>query len=916
MSNARIGYGRALLLLLALTACGGGNSDKPGGPTENGPPPEVSVSMSPASATVSVGGSTSFTATVSGTDTKTVQWTASAGTIVPSGNSATWTAPVASGSYKVTATSTADPSRSASATITVPQIGLTVSPSSSTVGFGGSQTLTASITGIVDNSLTWTASGGTIDGSGATVTWQSPESAGDYTIVVRSVASPGTEASAEVTVTPIQVALTEETLELRRGEVRTIHAEITGAAEGFRGVKWEASCGTGAPDTEDESAFEYTAPSSGGPCTITATSKADGTQSASLAVTLRPEVVVNTLDDTDDGACTPTHCSLREALALAASEPDTLLIILEGSNGSLRSGVRSGRVNRDAGGATIHLTDSLPRITTVVAIIGPGSGNFTIAVDGTNEARRRAFIVDDSARLSLRGVSITGGLQNFGGAIAVTRYSSLTLDDVRLSQNMASAGPGGAVYISSGSQAFLSDVVFDGNSSSGASGDGGAVYLTGSDVNIINGTLTNNSETGTGGGAISGYNSGITLDSVTVSGNATAQQGGGIKVAGKGHLVITHSVIEGNSATGPGGGIAVTVYLLGGYTDIYTGTIEMDDVIIRNNTTRSQGGGIQMRGNAVVSMNRVRLIGNRVLNSGLSSQFPIAGGMLIGSKSIVSITNSTFSGNEIETNLYASSNGGGGGILITDPDGYPVSVTIRNSTVSGNKSAFLAGGIHSMKSDVLIENSTISGNTATSGGAIVNGANLTLINTTIVGNRADNRWGGVRNASNLAWPSIPSLNITNTILSDNISKDGEENCIHDAGTMISHGGNISGDYSCDLLNHSSDRAGVVPGLNTQLADNGGPTFTHALLAGSIAIDAGIEDKCPPADQRGMPRVGRCDIGAFEFVPAGNSFRSLTTPARSMSIIRHGLPQLRAPREVIPVPAGGLTQAIQPPQIQK
>ncbi len=897
MLYAQPRYGRTFLLVLALTACGGGSGDgdKPDAPTSPGPPAAISVSVSPSTATVDAGGTKSFTATVSGTDTKTVQWTASAGSIVPSGNSATWTAPVAAGSYKVTATSTVDASRSASATITVPEIGLSVSPSSSTIGFGGSQTLTASITGVADNSLTWTASGGTIDGSGATVTWQSPETAGDYTVVVKSVASPGTQASAEISVTPVHIELTEDAVQLRRGEVRTFHAELTGAAEGFRGVKWEASCGTGAPDTEDESAFVYTAPSSGGPCTITATSKADGTQSASLAVTLRPEVVVNTLDDTDDGACTPTHCSLREALVLAASEPDTLLIILEGSNGSLRSGVPSGRVNRDAGGATIHLTDSLPRITTVVAIVGPGSGNFTSAVDGTNEARRRAFTVDDSARLSLRGFSITGGRHNFGGAISVTRFSSLTLDDIHMSQNMASAGQGGAVYLTTSSQSFFSDVVFDGNSSTGTSGDGGAVYVSSADLTVKNGIFTNNSETGTGGGAISGHNSGISLDSVTVSGNATAQQGGGIKVAGKGHLVITHSVIEGNSATGPGGGIAVTVYLLGGYSDGYTGTIEMDDVIIRNNTTRSQGGGIQLRGNAVASMNRVRITGNRVLNSGLSSQFPIAGGILIGSKSIVSVTNSTFSGNEIETNLYASSNGGGGGILITDPDGYPVSVTIRNSTVSGNKSAFLAGGIHSMKSDVLIENSTISGNTATSGGAIVNGANLTLTNTTIVGNRADNRWGGVRNASNLAWPSIPSLNITNTILSDNRSKDGEENCIHDAGTMISHGGNISGDYSCDLLNHGSDRAGAVPGLNTQLADNGGPTFTHALLAGSIAIDAGIGDKCPPADQRGMPRVGRCDIGAFEFVPASNSFRSLTAPARSMSIVRRGLPQLRTPR---------------------
>jgi hypothetical protein len=48
-----------------------------------------------------------------------------------------------------------------------------------------------------------------------------------------------------------------------------------------------------------------------------------------------------------------------------------------------------------------------------------------------------------------------------------------------------------------------------------------------------------------------------------------------------------------------------------------------------------------------------------------------------------------------------------------------------------------------------------------------------------------------------------------------------------------------------------------------LQDNGGPTWTHALLEGSAAIDAGDDSAAPTTDQRGLSRVGTSDIGAFE-----------------------------------------------------
>jgi len=80
------------------------------------------------------------------------------------------------------------------------------------------------------------------------------------------------------------------------------------------------------------------------------------------------------------------------------------------------------------------------------------------------------------------------------------------------------------------------------------------------------------------------------------------------------------------------------------------------------------------------------------------------------------------------------------------------------------------------------------------------------------------------------------------------------------GTFVDAGNNFSDDSSC-----GPGVAGITPGLDyeTNLADNGGPTLTHALLPGSVAVDA-AGDCDLDMDQRGLPRNdGACDSGSFE-----------------------------------------------------
>jgi hypothetical protein len=190
-------------------------------------------------------------------------------------------------------------------------------------------------------------------------------------------------------------------------------------------------------------------------------------------------------------------------------------------------------------------------------------------------------------------------------------------------------------------------------------------------------------------------------------------------------------------------------------------------------------------------------------------------------------------------------------------------LTIAGSTISGNveqskgpPSANQGAGLFNSGGTVSIVNSTIAGNgqvaseeASSSGSAIENlGTSISLQNVTIAGNTGS---PAVRNTA--------TISASNTIVSNGAGGDCE-------GTITSLGHNLESADQCGL--HS---AGDLPGRNPLLgllADNGGPTETEALPAGSPAIDAGDPAACPATDQRGIarPQGPACDIGAFELTP--------------------------------------------------
>ena len=206
-------------------------------------------------------------------------------------------------------------------------------------------------------------------------------------------------------------------------------------------------------------------------------------------------------------------------------------------------------------------------------------------------------------------------------------------------------------------------------------------------------------------------------------------------------------------------------------------------------------------------------------------------------------------------NSLAQSNRGGG--IYNDGSGGSASLTILNSTVSGN-SAYSAGGAiyndsgNAGSATLTIRNSTIDNNLSVHTLPFHGGAGGGVIkNSTISGN--DN--GGI---------STQAMEIGNTILDGNTGANID-------GTATSLGYNISSDDGGGNLTGPGDQINTAP-LIGPLQDNGGPTLTHALLPGSPAINAGDPNFTPPpfSDQGGSPSVrvfnGRIDIGAFEVQP--------------------------------------------------
>lgn len=362
------------------------------------------------------------------------------------------------------------------------------------------------------------------------------------------------------------------------------------------------------------------------------------------------------------------------------------------------------------------------------------------------------------------------------------------------------------------------------------------------------------------------------------NGDAGVDNGGAISSTSLGMLSIADSVITGSTAA-DGGAIFTTGDLL--LTNVRVG----GTVAGEENTATSDGGAIfSSFGN--VNLRNSTIVGNTASTGdggGISAQF-----------GAVNLINSTVSDN-------TATFGSGGGINST-------MVMAQNSTISGNDALAGGGGIDAIT--VMVKNSTIFNNAAGFGsGGGIDATNVIVQNSTIANNQALAGMGGGISVSG-------TLNLQNSIVANNnaasapdvtaaaaaivrFSLIGESDVIPSAGQFTITGpgsqnanGNFIGNAAAAMAISETDAFGAAGAV---LADNGGPTQTVALDAGSIAINKGSNALTPNAnngDQRGLPftRIspfgGTVDMGAFEVQTAtpGNNPPVVANPIADQSTI--------------------------------
>ena len=494
-------------------------------------------------------------------------------------------------------------------------------------------------------------------------------------------------------------------------------------------------------------------------------------------------------------------------------------------------------------GGALHVTAGTVTATggmvtgNTAALEGGGFWNnagFTMTIDGTsfsnNEAQGDAadngggalynnggtLVVMDASLVSNRATGMSGsggGILNNGGTLTVT--------DGLLQFNAANRA-GGGIEDAAGT-VTLTGVTLNANVIDvAAPGNGGGLHSGGGDVTVVGGEVTRNTAVEGGGlwtngtltilPADDGTSTLISLNDAT--GDDATNGGGGIYAETGATVEATNATVGWNKASGTSGS--------GGGVFVADGAeVSMTLGLVTWNEANRAGGGVEVGDDpmtdagSLISLDRVEVTWNKIIDANPGN----GGGVHVGGAGTASATQSTFANNSASE---------GGAIWISANGGLDLSL----STVSNNASAGDGGGVYDDGP----------------------GGSISLASVTVADNSASGNGGG------LLSQSPDGFSFMNTLVGDNVAVGSGDDCF---GTFDSGDYNLIEDTAgCTITGDTDNNVTGQDPMLEDLADNGGPTDTRALMAGSPAIDAGQTDFA--VDQRGFTRTdGQDDIGAFE-----------------------------------------------------
>jgi CSLREA domain-containing protein len=448
----------------------------------------------------------------------------------------------------------------------------------------------------------------------------------------------------------------------------------------------------------------------------------------------------------------------------------------------------------------------------VNSLADPGNGTCNATQCTLREAINDPQSTEISFASGLAGGTITLARPGLGGGtLVIEKRLTITGPSTPIVIQRRSTDPSFRILrITSSGIVRLTNLTIRNGKFDGPAGGGGIVnYGT---LSLTRCTVTGNSAPA--GGGIKNLSGTLTLTRTTVANNS-AQTGGGISLR-LGTLTLNNSLVADNSASP---GVSPTG---GGGIDAFEGTATLTNTRIVDNSTTGTGGGIRATFRIRFTLTKSTVARNSAASAG--------GGISLG---VGGITESTVSGNSAPV---------GGGIFLS---GDPRQLAL-----------------------LVLTNSTVSGNSASRGGGIFETGPLGMIttNSTIARNSATEAGGGIHSSTG----EDAASDLTNSLVARNSAPAGPDVLVDPQSLGIFARFSLIGNGSgSGITNTNGNQVGTAinpidPKIGP-LANNGGPTRTHALLLGSPAIDAASTPDCPTTDQRGVlrPQGAACDIGSFE-----------------------------------------------------